>query len=162
MSIFTQVEQAADDYSVLWAAFRESEQQAADIIAAVAARIKEDQTAHAERLSALTIQSHDPARPEVVRKLAKQELERLQERAFEPTTDETAAFAVAIEDARAALKDVATARGQLKNLFEGANRELDTLRARTLGDQSRDIELAGRHIDNAQKAFNRLTQEVGR
>lgn len=156
MSIFTQVEHAVDDYSILWAAFRESAQQAADITAAVAARIAADRAQADERTTTLAAQSRDPTRPEVVRKLAQQELERLQERVFEPTTDEAAAFADAIEDARAALKDVTTVRGQLKNLFEGANRELDTLRARTLGDQSRDIELAGRHLDREKTSFDRL------
>lgn len=38
MSVFTQVEQTVSDYNILWEAFRESAQQAADVTAAVAAR----------------------------------------------------------------------------------------------------------------------------
>lgn len=77
MSIFTQVEHAVSDYNMLWTAFRSSAQAAADVTASVAARIAEDRGRVDERTATLTAQSRDIARPEVVRKLAQQELDRL-------------------------------------------------------------------------------------
>lgn len=161
MSIFIQVEQAVSDYNVLWAAFRKSAQQAADITAAVAARIAADRAQADERNATLTAQSKDMSRPEVVRKLAVQELSRLQERVFEPTADETTAFDSAIQDAEAALRDFVATKRKLRDLFEQANGELKTARANTLGDGSRDDELARRHLVSEQKSFGRLGK-IGR
>ena len=47
MSIFIQVEQTISDYNVLWTVFRSSAQAAADVTAAVAARIAADQIGRA-------------------------------------------------------------------------------------------------------------------
>lgn len=154
--IFTQVEQAVADYDALWLEVRSKQQQAADITAAVAARIAADRAAVDERTAMLTAQSKDPARPEVVRKLAVAELERLQERVFEPTKDENAAFSSAMDDAQDALLDARAVRGQLRDLFAEAEKALSSLRAGTLGDQNRDAELAGRRLDGERRAFELL------
>ncbi len=156
MSIFTQVEHAVSDYNMLWTAFRSSAQAAADVTASVAARIAEDRGRVDERTATLTAQSRDIARPEVVRKLAQQELDRLQEHIFEPTADEVAAFNSAIADAQAALRDFVSVKEKLRTLFGEANQQLKTLRAGTLGDGSRDDELARRRLDGEQKVFDRL------
>lgn len=156
MSIFTQVEHAVSDYNMLWTAFRSSAQAAADVTASVAARIAEDRGRVDERTATLTAQSRDIARPEVVRKLAQQELDRLQEHIFEPTADEVAAFNSAIADAQAALRDFVSVKEKLRTLFGEANQQLKTLRAGTLGDGSRDDELARRCLDGEQKVFDRL------
>ncbi len=156
MSVFTQVEQTVSDYNILWEAFRESAQQAADVTAAVAARIAADRDQVDERTATLTAQSRDPARPPVVRQLAQQELDRLQEHIFEPTSDETAAFAAVMETAEAALRDFVATKRKLRDLFEQASGELKTMRANTLGDGSRDAELARRHLDGEQCSFELL------
>ena len=90
------------------------------------------------------------------RTIAQQELDRLQERTFEPTADETAAFATAMEDAQAALRDFVATKGKLQELFGKAGMELKSMRAGTLGDGARDDELVRRHLDSEQKAFDRL------
>lgn len=156
MSIFEQLTQAIADYETLWAAFRASKQQAADITRAVAARLAADRRQVDERTTVLISQSRDPARPSVVRQLARQELDRLQEQSFEPTADESATFAAAVEDAQAALRDIRTVRQQLRDLFGAASGELKALRASTLGNSSCDDELAGRHLDGEQRAFDLL------
>lgn len=154
--IFTQVEQAVEDYGTCWGAFKTAQQEAEDIVAAVATRLAADRAAADERIVMLTDQSKDPARPEVVRKLAVAELERLQGRTIEPTADEISAFSAAMDDARAALRDARTLQRQLQDLFAEANKALSTLRAGTLGDQSRDAELAGRRLDGERRAFELL------
>lgn len=156
MSVFEQLTQATADYNTLWDAFRENLKSAADITAAAAARLADERSRIDERVATLTAQSRDPARPEIVRKLAAQELERLKLVAFTPSEDETTAFAEATETARAALRDARRVRGQLRDLFVEAGRELDALRAGTLGDQARDVELADRRLDGTQKNFDRL------
>ena len=156
MSIFTQVEQAVSDYNVLWTAFRSSAQAAADVTASVAARIAADRAQVDERTATLTAQSRDMTRPEVVRKLAVQELDRLQERIFEPTADEVTAFNSAMADAQAALRDFVAVKEKLRTLFGEADQQLKTMRAGTLGDGSRDDELARRHLGGEQKAFDHL------
>lgn len=156
MSIFIQVEQAVSDYNVLWTAFRSNAQAASDVTAAVAARIAADRAQVDERTATLTAQSRDMTRPEVVRKLAQQELDRLQERTFEPTADEVAAFNSAMADAQSALRDFVSVKEKLRTLFGEANQQLKTMRADTLGDGSRDDELARRHLASEQRAFDLL------
>lgn len=89
-----------------------------------------------------------------MRKLAVQELNRLQELTFAPSEDEAVAFAEAMENARSALKDTVRVKGQLRSLFAEASRELGALRAGTLGDQTRDTDLAERRLDGEQKSFD--------
>lgn len=153
---FNQLTQAVADYDALWVAFLESERRAADVTGATIVRIAADRDQVDERTTALVAQSRDLARPEVVRRLALQELERLQSRTFEPTPDERAAFDAAMDDAKAALRDARTVRGQLRDLFTEADKVLSALRGGTLGDQHRDVELAGRHLDGEQRAFDHL------
>lgn len=156
MSIFIQVEQAVSDYNVLWTAFRSNAQAASDVTAAVAARIAADRAQVDERTTTLTAQSRDMARPEVVRKLAQQELDRLQESVFEPTADEVAAFNSAMADAQAALRDFVAVKGKLWTLFGEATQQLKTLRGDTLGNGALDNALARRHLDGEQRAFDLL------
>ena len=146
MSIFDQLTQAVADYDILWTAFRESAQRAADVTKATAARIAADRAQVDERTATLTAQSRDPARPPVVRQLAQQALSRLQGHTFEPSPTEIAAFDAAMRDARDALRD----------LFAEANKALSALRAGTLGDQSRDVELAERRLDGEIRSFGLL------
>lgn len=153
MTIFEQLTQTVADHDICWAAFQSARQQGNEIIYAVAARIAADRTAADERTAALVAQSRDPARPEVVRKLAQQELDRLQERIFEPSADEATAFTVAMEDAQAALRDFVAIKGKLRDLFEEASGELKTMRAGTLGDGSRDPDLARKWLDGEERSF---------
>lgn len=156
MSIFEQLTQAASDYDILWGAFRANLQAAADVTSATAARLADERTRADERTATLIYQSRDPARPEIVRKLAAQELDRLQERTFSPSADEAAAFSEALKNAQAALRDVVKVHAQLRDLFSAAHRELDTLRAGSLGNLSLDVDLAERHLEGERKSFDCL------
>lgn len=153
---FNQLTQAVADHDALWVAFLESERRAADVTGATIVRIAADRDQVDERTTALVAQSRDLARPEVVRRLALQELERLQSRTFEPTPDERAAFDAAMDDAKAALRDARTVHKQLRDLFVEADKALSALRAGTLGDQSRDVELAERRLDGEERSFSML------
>ncbi len=160
MSIFEQLTQTVADYNTVWAAFRSSEQAARDVTSAVGERIKEDGRQIAERRTMLEAQSRDPARPEIIRKLALQELERTKSRTFTPTEDETAAFTAAMADAQTALRDAIALKVKLSDLFSEANVEIRTMRANTLGNQRFDIDLAQRHLDVGQQAFDRLCRRA--
>lgn len=105
MDVFNQVKQAVDDFNLYWDGSSTTEREVIDVINAVEERIKKDKAAHAERVETLIVQSEDPARPEILRKLAGKELERIQGRTFGPSEDETAAFDVAMSEANAALRE---------------------------------------------------------
>lgn len=117
--------------------------------------------AHVERVATLTAQSRDPARPEIVRKLAVQELERLKDREFGPSEDEINAFNGAVQDAKDALKNFVLLESKLRELFQKAKEELDDLRKNTLGNGSMDHELAQSWIVSAQKKFDLILKEAG-
>lgn len=161
MTIFERLSQAVTDYETCWTAFKSAEQQGKDITAAVVARIAADRAQVDERTATLTAQSRDIARPEVVRKLALQELERLQEHIFEPTVDEAAAFAAAMEDARAALRDFSAVKVKLEELFREASEEMKSMRSGTLGNGSRDDDLARKWLDSEDRSFA-LLRKTGR
>lgn len=160
-TIFEKLSQTAADFETCWQAFKSAEQQGKDITAAVASRIATDRAQADERTATLTAQSRDPDRPEIVRKLAGQELARMQGRTFGPTETEVAAFNTAMADARSALSDFATVKAQLRELFEEAGKEVKSMRAATLGNQSRDDDLARRWLEGVQQGFDRLVRKGG-
>lgn len=161
METFEQLTQTVADHETCLAAFKDAEKSARDISAAVAARIKADRAMHDERVATMTAQSMDPNRPAVVRKLAVQELDRLQNHTFGPTADEIAAFDTAMKDAQDALRDAVAVRVKLRDLFTTAAQELAALRSNTLGSGGLDTDLAQRHLDGEQRAFDRLAREDG-
>lgn len=161
MDIFDQLKTVASDHETLWAVFRSSEQAAQDVAAAVRERIRRDKQAQAEMVATLTAQSQDSARPEVIRRLAKQELSRLETRTFGPSDDEINAFNGAVRDASVALGDFIHLESKLRELFQKAKEELDDLRKNTLGNTSRDWELARNRLERTQKELDRVLREVG-
>lgn len=156
MSIFEQLTQTVADCDIIWGALREREREAEDVIKATASRIAADRAAADERAATLLRQSQDPDRPPIVRQLAAQELERSRGRVIEPTDGETEAFAAAMNGAREALRDARTVQSRLRDLFAAANDELCALRDKTLGRNGLDASLTERHLDSAQRDFDRL------
>lgn len=160
MDIFDQLKTVASDHGTLWDAFRASEQAAQDVTAAVDERIRRDKQAHAEMVATLTAQSRDPARPEIVRRLAAQELERLKDRKIGPTKDELAAFNSAMKDAEIALDDPMKIEGKLQGVFEEATATLKKMRTETLGNSSHDPDLARNWIEGDKKRFGTICMEA--
>lgn len=155
-TIFEQLSQAVADHETCWDAFKAAEQQGKDITAAVVDRIASDRAQVDERTATLTAQSKDIARPEVVRRLAQQELERIKGVTFEPTADEKTAFNSAMVDAQTALRDFAAVKDQLRELFVEVNQELQTMRSNTLGNGSKDPDLARKWLAGVQQCFDHL------
>lgn len=161
MDIFDKLTQAAEDYKTLWAAFRASEQEAKDVVSATTSHIEAEKISHAERVATLTAQSRDSARPEVIRRLAKQELSRLETHTFGPSDDEISAFNSAVRDAKAALEDFMLLESKLRDLFRESKGKLDDLRKNTLGNGSMDHKLATSWIEGTQKKFDLILKEAG-
>lgn len=155
MDVFDQVKQAVDDFNLYWKGFSATEQEVKDITAAVEERIGRDKAAHAERVETLTAQSLDPARPEILRKLAGKELERIQGRTFGPSEDETAAFNSAMNDAYTALREVQKTETKLQGLFEAAKDELQAMKNGTY--VNRDPLLSRRALAGRREVFDRLS-----
>ena len=155
MDVFDQVKQAVDDFNLYWDGFSTTEREVIDVINAVEERIGRDKAAHAERVETLTAQREDPARPEILRKLAGKELERIQGRTFGPSEDETAAFNAAMNDAYTALREVQKTETKLQGLFEAAKDELQAMKNGTY--VNRDPLLSKRALAGRQEAFDRLS-----
>lgn len=157
MSIFDEVQQIADDFNTLWAAFRQSETNLKDLTATVKERIMADEKAAAERIELLTQQSIDPARPDVVRRLAVAELEKAKAApAIGPAQEEKAAFDAEMEQAREALQEIRITRQKLHDVLTEAKRELETIRTSSFADAAKDTELAAGWLESRQRNFNRL------
>lgn len=157
MSIFDEAQQIADDFNTLWGAFRQSDAALKDLTNAIRARIESDKTAAAERVELLTRQSVDPARPNVVRRLAVAELEKAKAvPAIGPTQEEKAAFDAEMEQAREALQEIRITRQKLYDVLTEAKRELETIRTSSFADAAKDTELAAGWLESRQRDFNRL------
>lgn len=143
MSIFEELQQVADDFNALWGAFRQSETNLKDLTATVKERIAADKKTVSERVELLTSQSVDPARPDVVRRLAAAELEKVKAApAIGPTQAERAAFDAELEQAQEALQEAQTTRKKLYDALTEAKRELETIRTNSFADTAKDTELA--------------------
>ena len=160
MDIFAQLRQSIEDFGMYWKAFDAADEEARKVVSAVGERIERDKAAHAERVEALTAQSQDPARPEVLRKLAVRELEQMKGRTFGPSEDETAAFYSTLSDAQAALHEAAKAKSKLEELFEAAKVELRKMRTEAYENNTRDTILSERRIESRREDFDRLSEEA--
>lgn len=155
MDIFDQVKQAVDDFDLCWSGFDATEQEVKAVTAAVEEKIGADKAAHAERVETLTAQSQDLARPEILRKLAGKELERIQGRTFGPSEDETAAFDTAVNEAHDALREVQKTGTRLQELIEAAKNELKAIKNRTY--LKRDPLLSKGVLERRWEEFGRLS-----
>ena len=158
MDIFSQVKQGIEDFGMCWNAFDAADEEARKVIAVVGERIERDQAAHIERVETLTAQSLDPARPEILRKLALRELDQMKGRTFGPSEDEIAAFYSALSDEQAALQEATKVKAKLEELFEAAKVELRKMRTEAYENNTRDTNLAKRWIESRREDFDRLSE----
>lgn len=153
-AVFSAVEDLAVDYQRLWAAIRAADKAMEAITAAVSDRIKADRQAADERADILTRQSTDPARPDIVRRLALQELEQLQSRTYGASEDEAAAFAAEMQNALDALDGAREAGSKLSVALKAAAAEVDEIRAECNGFG--DIGLVPNWLAGDQRRFDAL------
>lgn len=128
-AVFSAVEDLATDYQRLWTAIRAADRAMEEITTVASNRIKADRQAADERANILTRQSVDPARPEIVRRLALQELEQLQVRPYCASEDEAAAFAAEMQNALEALDCARETGGKLSAALKAEAAEVDKIRA---------------------------------
>lgn len=158
MDVFDQVKQAVDDFNLYWNGFSATEQEVKDITAAVEERIMRDKAAHTELVKTLTAQSEDPARPEILRKLAGKELERIQGCTFGPSEDETAAFNAAMSEAHAALREVGKTATKLQELLDTAKKGLQAIKNSTY--QKYDPTLSRSSLERRRADFKSLSEPI--
>ena len=153
-AVFTKVEELAVDYQRLWRAIRAADQSMKAITVATSDRIKADRKADIERADILARQSADPARNDVVRKIAVQELERLQARTYGANEDETAAFDAEMRNALDALEGAREVGQKLRKALKMAEKEVDSIRLECVGFG--DLALAQNWLDGDRRRFDSL------
>lgn len=153
-AVFLTVEDLAVDYQRLWTAIRAADKSMEAITAAASDRIKADRQSADERADILTRQSVDPARPEIVRRLALQELEQLQARPYCASEDEATAFAAEMQNALEALDGARETGSKLSAALKAAAAELDKIRAECNGFG--DLGLVQNWLDGDQRRFDAL------
>ena len=153
-AVFSAVKALAIDYQRLWIAIRAADKSMEAITSAASDRIKADRQAAAERVDILTRQSADPARPEIVRRLALQELEQLQVRTYGASEDEAAAFAAEMQNALDALDGARETGSKLSAALKAAAAEVDKIRAECNGFG--DLGLVQNWLDGDQRRFDAL------
>ena len=154
-SIFQQVQQLAEDYSLTKQGFLEARKSAEAVTNAVKNRLQEAQQANAQRITQLEERVKDRAAGETVRKVARLELDRL--RATPPAgvlDSERELFNNYLQDAEQAEKELGKIRVQMREALTQANAELVRLRQSTLGDEGSILN--ERMIESARKDFARL------
>lgn len=153
-AVFSAVEDLATDYQRLWTAIRAADKAMEAITAAASDRIKADRQTASERADILTRQSVDPARPEIVRRLALQEFEQLQARTYCASEDEAAAFSAEMRNALDALDGARATGSKLSAALKAAAAEVDKIRAECNGFG--DLGLVQSWLDGDQRRFDAL------
>lgn len=153
-AVFSVVEDLAVDYQRLWTAIRAADKSIEAITTAASDRIKADRQAADERADILIRQSTDPVRPEIVRRLALQELEQLQARTYGASEDEAAAFAAEMRNALDALDGARETGSKLSAALKTAAAEVDKIRAECNGFG--DLGLVQNRPDGDQRRFDAL------
>lgn len=153
-AVFSAVEDLVLDYQRLWTAIRTADKAMEAITAAASDRIKADRQAADERADILTRQSADPSRNAVVRKIAAQELQRLQARTYGASEDEAAAFAAEMRNALDALDSARETGSKLSAALKAAAAEVDKIRAECNGFG--DLGLVQNWLDGDQRRFDAL------
>lgn len=154
LEIFKRVQSLKEDFDIAMLAYRAAHDDAKDITAAVQERIESDKEQTSERLSVLRDTLEDETRAATVRRMAEQEIKRLEAQTFEPTEEERAGFDAAIEEAAGAVRDMAHICSQFRAAFDEAKGELTQLRTATLG--SYDGERLNSWLESLKRDFNRM------
>ena len=161
MTVFQNLEQAAEDYRLCFLEINTARREGQGIISSIESRAKAEQAQRTERVAELKKQLADNSRSATVRRLAESELAELEAQHFEPSVVEREAFESCCVDLAQAAKDAEEGRKRLKDLFAAAKAEMDELRAKTLGNQGFDPVLLERAAADLREQFSAMLSRIG-
>ena len=111
---FGRLETAAEDNRVCFLAIREAENEAHEILSAIENRLTSERRQDAARAAELEAQINDTARPQTIRRMAENELNRLRGRNYGPTEEERELFRQSVTEVQTAINDAQRVRGELE------------------------------------------------
>ena len=154
MNEFEHLLQLYQDYSLTWAAFKNSRSVAEEVISCVSDRLdreREDISIKAGNMSDII---SDKERSETVRRMAQSELNRLEQHSFSVTLEEAEAFDEAVANAETALSDLRNLRDSIKKAIDDVKNCIEQIRADTVGNQC--VSMAPNWIAGDKKRFEAL------
>jgi len=153
---FERVEQLSEDYEICFLAFRAAEREGVDLLNAIRSRITAEQESDKARADELRKQSADSSRSETVRRVAAQELERLQTVEYHVTEIEWNALDEISQELSKSLSDAARIREELNDALNAARTALDGIKKKSYN--KKDIPVAKQWAKNVFDQIESLKQ----
>lgn len=153
---FERLEQISIDYEVCFLAIRAAQTEGRELIAAIQDRIAGERERDQARAEELMAQFSDKSRSETVRKIAAQELERLQRATYHETVEERAALEECTRELDKSLSDAGKTRDELAAALRAAKAAIETIRAKSY--EGKDLDIARRCAQDVKDGLKLIRQ----
>ena len=158
MTIFKNLDQLHKDFTITLAAYDAARHETKDMISATSERLQMEKDIAASRAAELEQTANDPDRSDTVRRVAAVELEKIRKQRVAATPEEQTAVAELINQQLTAITDLKHLQGEVRATIRAAKEQIETIRAKVLG--SWDVDMAPKFINDLEKEFARLCEEV--
>lgn len=158
MNVFEKLLQLHEDFNTTWTAFNVARHDAADMIKAVAERMERDSRQNAERVADLRQIAADSSRSATVRRVAEDELAKIDGREFFATTAEIEAFVDLIKQQSEALKDIRGINEDIFDTVKAAEAKIKDIRLATRGHSS--LQVVDHWLEGQKRDFQKLCKEA--
>lgn len=155
---FERLEQLSEDYEICFLAIRAAQTEGRDLLAAIQARIASERDRDQARADELKAQLSDKSRSETVRRIAAQELERLQRTEYHETAEERAAFEECTKELDKALLDAEKTKRELADALRAAKAAIETIREKS--SEGKDLDIARVCAQDVKKGLGLIRQEL--
>lgn len=147
LHIFELLNEDCAEFEACLVVYRESQKKMAEVKQAFAARVSAQRRYAEDRTKTLEAIMRDASRTETARKMAKKEIDSLEDCTYSPTQDELGEFAEAKETAQAAISDLRKASDALRISIAGAESEIAKAKSATLNNQTFDLAWMQKQLD---------------
>lgn len=148
LHIFELLNEDCAEFEACLVVYRESQRRMQEIKQAFAARVAAQRRYAEDRTKTLEAILRDSSRTETARKMAKKELDSLEDCTYSPTAAEIDEYAEAKETAHAAIADLKKASDDVRVSLAGAESEIAKAKSATLNNQTFDLVWMQKQLDN--------------